>query len=440
LNPLNIDMRALAVTSAAGVLASLAAGVLPAWIGTRVDGSESSLRVSERSGTETRAARALTRTLLVGEIALACTLLVGATLLVRSFVNLVTTDRGLDASGVMMAWVSFPAAAWKDPAERAAIARTLEERIRELPVTQQVAWSYGIPPQGGMTSEGAWTGSGTGGRAVTMEVDSYYVGPDFFALYGIPLLRGRIFEPQEAKGSVIVGERLAEALWPGQDPIGRSFDFEGKRRLHVVGLAREIRLPSLESRLDSPEFYEPSREVGSTMMMSIRCRGACPDTGAIRHRLMTAHPAVRLNRVAPIESFYFEQLARPRAAAALGFAFAAIAVAAAAGGLFSVLTYAVGRRRKEFGVRTALGASPREIRGLVLRDGFTVTLSGTVFGVVAAWSLTSVLASLQYGVTVSDPVSWTIVVGLLGITGVLASWRPAAEAVRADPVRLLREE
>ena len=402
--------------------------------------SESSLRISERSATETRGARALTRTLLVGELALACALLVGATLLVRSFVNLVTSDRGLDVDGVTMAWVSFPAAAGKDPTERAAIARALEERMRELAVVQQVTWSYGTPPGGGITSEGEWTGTGAGGLSTTMEVESYYVGPDFFALYGIPFVRGRTFESAEPKGNVIVGERLAEALWPGQDPIGRSFDFEGKRRLHVVGLVREIHYPSLEPRFDNPEFYELAREIGSTMMLSIRCGGVCPDTAAIRHRLLTAHPGVRLNRVAPLESFYFEQLARPRATAALGFAFAAIAVIAAAAGLFSVLTYAVGRRRKEFGVRTALGASPSQIRQLVLRDGFAVTLTGVALGTVAAWSLAKTLASLQYGVTISDPVSWIVVVGLLGAAAMLATWRPAAQAMRSDPVALLREE
>lgn len=438
LNPLNIDVRAVAVTSTAGILATLAAGLLPAWIGTRVDASETSLRVSERSGTETRAARALTRTLLVGEIALACTLLVGATLLVRSFVNLVNTDRGLDTSGVMMAWVSFPPSA-KDPSERETIARALEQKLREFPVVQQSAWSYGIPPNGGMISEGQWTGSGAGGLSTAMEVEGYYVGPDFFALYGIPLLRGRTFESIEPKSNVIVGERLAEALWPGQDPIGRSFDFEGKRRYHVVGLVREIHYPSLDARFDRPEFYEPFAQV-SSMMLSIRCRGACPDTAAIRHRLLAAHPGVRLNRVAPLEAAYFEQLARPRAAAALGFAFAAIAVIAAAAGLFSVLTYAVGRRRKEFGVRTALGASPSQIRQLVLRDGFAVTLTGVALGTLAAWSLARTLASLQYGVTVGDPVSWVIVISLLGVTAMLASWRPAVQAMRADPVVLLREE
>jgi ABC-type antimicrobial peptide transport system permease subunit len=156
--------------------------------------------------------------------------------------------------------------------------------------------------------------------------------------------------------------------------------------------------------------------------------------------LTTAHPAVVVAGVRPLEAQFFEQLARPRAAATLASTFAVIAVLAAAGGLFSVLTYAVGRRRKEFGVRTALGASPANIRGLVLRDGLWVTGIGIVLGSVASASLAPTLAPLQYGTTTTDPVSGVLVISLLALTALLACWRPAAQAVRADPVRLLREE
>jgi putative ABC transport system permease protein len=137
---------------------------------------------------------------------------------------------------------------------------------------------------------------------------------------------------------------------------------------------------------------------------------------------------------------YFEELARPRAAAALGFTFAGIAVLAAAGGLFSVLSYAVGRRRREFGIRTALGASPAVIGRLVLRNGFAITAAGIAVGTIAAWSLARALASLQYGVAITDPVTWVVVLGLLGLTTAAASWRPAQDAMRTDPVMLLREE
>lgn len=272
-----------------------------------------------------------------------------------------------------------------------------------------------------------------------MTVDRYSVGPEFFGLYGIPLLKGRTFGASEQPDAVVIGERLARTLWPGLDPIGRTFSFQNER-FQVIGLVREINHPSLDARIDRPEFYEPFAGVGSYAMMSIRCVPTCPNAALVRQRILSTHPAVRVVDAQPLEDVYFEQLARPRAAAALGFAFAAVAVLAAAGGLFSVLSYAVARRKREFGIRTALGASPADIRRVVLRDGLVVASIGIAIGSGAAWSLGRALASLQYGVTVTDPVTWTVVLGVLGLTTVIASWQPARKAMRADPVLLLREE
>ena len=438
LNPLNIDARALAVTSVSGVMATLAAGLLPAWIGTRTD-VEMALRTIEWSGTETRGARAVTRTLLVGEIALACTLLVGATLLVRSFINLANAERGLNVDGVLVSSLSLAGPVFPDRLARETAARAIEDQISQLPGVQHVAWSYGLPPHGGAISFGNWQSDAPGNPVVDMNVDRYRVGREFFELYGIRLLRGRTFEVSDQQGSVVIGERLALTLWPGLDPIGRTFSFQ-KESFQVVGLVREIHHPSLDSTVDRPELYEPFVGVGNYAMMSIRCEATCPNPAVIRQQVLAAHPTVRVVDVQALEDVYFEQLARPRAAAGLGFAFAGVAVLAAAGGLFSVLSYAVGRRKREFGIRTALGASPDQIRRMVLRDGVVVAVSGVAIGSVAAWSLGRALVALQYGVTITDPLTWTLVLAVLGLTALVASWRPARQAMRADPVLLLREE
>ena len=438
LNPLNVDARALVVTSALGVIAMFAAGLLPAWLGTRVD-VDVSLRVTDRGGTETRPARMMTRVLLVGEIAFACALLVGATLLVRSFVNLANADRGLETRGVVMAWLGMSGPELSDPAARAAAARAVETEVRELPGIQQVAWSYGAPPDGGVRSWGDWQSDAPGAPAVNTMLERYRVGPEFFELYGIPLLLGRAVQPFDPLGTVVVGERLAGMLWPGLNPIGRSFAFQ-EERFQVVGLAREIHHPSLDARLDRPEFYEPFAGFGSNAKLSLRCMGTCPDTARVRQRLAAGHPGVRVLDVQMLEHVYVEQLARPRAAAALSLTFAGVAVLAAAGGLFSVLSYAVRRRRREFGIRAAMGASPHRIQRLVLREGVTVALVGVTLGTVAAWAGGRGLASLQYGVTVTDPLSWTVVLGFLACTTLAASWLPARRAMRANPVRLLRDE
>jgi putative ABC transport system permease protein len=438
LNPLNIDARALAVTSVSGVVATLAAGLLPAWIGTRID-SDTALRITERSGTETRGARAVTRALLIGEIALACTLLVGATLLVRSFINLANAERGLNVDGVLVTSLSLAGPVFPDRVARETAARAIEEQVSQLPGVQHVAWSYGLPPDGGAISFGNWQSDVPGNPVFDMHVNRYKVGREFFELYGIPLLRGRTFGPSDRQGSVVIGERLARALWPGLDPIGRTFSFE-QERFQVVGLVREIHHPSLDATIDRPEFYEPFAGVGSYAMMSVRCGARCPDTALIRQQLLDTHPAVRVVNVQALDDVYFEQLARPRAAAALGFTFAGVALLAAAGGLFSALSYAVGRRKREFGIRTAVGASPDQLRRVVLRDGYVVAVSGVAMGSVAAWSLGRALASLQYGVTITDPLTWTLVLAVLGVTTFVASWGPARHAMRADPVLLLREE
>ena len=438
LNPLNLDIRGVAVASAAGVVATVAAGLLPAWLGTRADVGDS-LRVVERGGTETRGARAVTRTLLVAEIALACTLLTGATLLVRSFVNLSRADRGLDTSGVVIANLSFPRAAFPDALSRASVARAIEYEVARLPGVELVAWTYGVPPAQGNLGFGEWTSDAPEVRPVNTVVDSYHVGPEFFALYRIPLLRGRTFGPGDPPETIIVGERLAGMLWPGLDPIGRSLD-HGTERMQVIGVAREIHHPSLDAQVDRPEFYRPVSGISSYPTLNIRCSGRCPDAAVVRQRIASTSAALRDISVRPLDDVYFEQLARPRAAAALGLAFAAIALLAAAGGLFSVLTYAVANRRREFGIRTALGASPADVRRAVLGDGATVAALGVAVGGIAAWVAARAIASVHHGVTAHDPMAWAVMLGSVGVATVAASWRPAREAARVDPVLLLREE
>jgi predicted lysophospholipase L1 biosynthesis ABC-type transport system permease subunit len=190
--------------------------------------------------------------------------------------------------------------------------------------------------------------------------------------------------------------------------------------------------------LDGPEIYHPYT-TAPTPMLSLRCVPVC-DPAAVRHRLASTHPAVGARNVRLAADHYGRELARPRASAALATAFAAIAVTASAGGLLSVLSYAVNRRRREFGIRMALGASSREIRRVVLRDGLFVAVAGLGIGSLLAAALVGMLASLQYGVTSADPVSWSIVFGVIVLTAVAASWGPARAASRIDPLVLLREE
>jgi len=443
LNPLNLDVRALAVTSAAGLIATLASGILPALIGTRVDVARS-LNLSGRTGTETARARMATRILLTAQIALSCVLLIGATGLVRSFINLMTADRGIDTSNIMVAWVAMTDPSLRTPEARQAAARAIEDQVRALPGVTHAAWSYGTPPRGAIGLGGNWTADG--GSRVSLHVSQSIVGTQFFDLYGIPIVRGRSFEPSDEPNAILMSERLATALWPNADALGRSVGLDNEEtspRTHpvfrVIGIVKDTRFPTLERDEDIPQLYSQYRGAIYTPMLSLRCGGPCPASGVVRRRLTEAAP-VRVQDLNLLDDVYAAQFTRPRASAALAFAFAATALIAAASGLFSLLSYSVTRRRREFGIRSALGASPSDVRSLVWRDGLTVTATGVVVGTVVGIAVTRLLAALLYDVTAADPLSWGIVAGVLAITVAAASWPPARTAARATPVTLLREE
>jgi predicted permease len=445
LNPLNLDARALAATSVLGLLATLAAGVLPAAVATRVDASRA-LQLASRGASESRRARLSARALLAAQVAVTCTLLIGAAVLVRSFVNLATADRGLDVRDMLYANVAMTGPAFPTSESRETAARLLKEAVRALPEITAAVWSYGTPPGGGVTRQGTWTGDGPRGRSAALVVSQFIVDPEYFDVYSVPILHGRLFSASDPHNAVLVSERLAAALWPGVDPVGQRFTYEekdsreGRAEFEVVGLARETHFPSLDDRNDVPQFYTRQRGGGSVLFLNVRCRIPCPRPEMLRERLMEAHPAIVVQRVGPVESTYLGELALPRLAASLGSVFAVTALLAASAGLFSLLSQAVSRRRREFGIRSALGASSRAIRRLVWRDAVTVMGIGIGLGAVASLALSQGLAAILYEVTPIDPISWTVVAGVLASTIAAASWVPARTAARANTATLLRED
>jgi predicted permease len=438
LNPVAIDARAVIVMGALGLLVTVVTAIWPAWRAARVD-AIAVLGAVPRTATASRGTRLVVRTMLVAEMALACVLLVSAALLVRTFLNLSRADRGLDTAGVLTAWVNLPREAFPEPDARRAAVAAMDASLRALPGVGATTWSAGVPPAGGGMSFGAFTGSGEGGRQIDAVVDRYTVGPDFFALYGVPLARGRGFRAGDEPSAVIVGEGLARRLWPGLDPLERAVLF-GSESMRVVGVAREIHYPSVDATLDRPEIYQPFTAPGRLVTASVRCGSVCPSLGALRERLLAASPGATVWKADRLDDVYQAQLARPRAVAVIGAGFAAIAAVAAIGGLFCVLTFAVAERRRELGIRAALGALPARLGRLVLVDGLGVALAGLVVGAVGAVALGRTVAALHYGVTIGDATTWIGVMGSLILLAVAACIRPVREAMRVDLVRLLRHE
>jgi hypothetical protein len=435
MNVIDIDMRALAAASALGGLAVVLSGVVPAWLGTRADATDA-IRATRQAGTETRGTRLVTRVLLVGEIALACSLLAGSTMLVRSFVNLVNADRGLSLEGALQVRVLGIDRAFPSPKANALGTAAIEATLAGWPEIAAFGLSRELPPTWDtwqVPLEGAHT-------STPIDVDSYRVTAGFFDVYRIPILSGRLPATGDAPTDVIIGERLANLLWPGADPLGREFTVGRRERRRVIGVAREVRLPTIEANEDRPEFYEPLNSTSRTLYLNLRCRGACPDAATIAARVRAVHPALDARVVPAPDAAYLSQLELPRAVARVGTVFAVVAIVTAAGGLFGVLSFAVSRRRRELGIRAALGAAPRRLGGLVLRDGFSLVAAGVVLGAAGGWLVARGLSSFQYGVTAEDPMVWAAVLGTVALASFAATWRPARQAARVDPVTLLREE
>ena len=443
LNALDIDGRTLAVTSVAGFVAMVGTGVLPAVIGTRTDNGLS-LQLTSRSGTESPRARAAGRVLLVGQLALSCTLLLGAALSVRSFVKLVSADRGFDTRDIAVARIDLPQSSYgKDNQPlRDVIKQAIIDQARAIPGVRQAAWSYGTPPYGGATLQGAVVSDAPGSQPVALEPHVFRVDPDFFALYDIPIVRGRALQPTDTASTALVGERFAAIVWPGLDPIGRTFSMRGSMGgapLTVVGVMKELRFPSLDPRIDAPQFYVPLQALLNMGTVSLRCSADCSEM-IVRQRIESAYPGVDVYSVKTLQSAYAKELARPRASAGLAIAFAITALMASAAGLFSLLSHVVARRRREFGIRMALGASATQLRSLVIRDGCGLALTGLTLGAAAGIALSRAASAFLFNVTTADPLSWVVVIGVLTLTVAAALWHPARTAVRTSPLILLRDE
>ncbi len=441
LNLIDIDYRALGMASLLGIAAVIASGVVPAWLGTR-PAPLGAIRTSRQAGTDTRGARFASNVVLITEVALACALLIGSALLLRSFVNLAQADRGLRADGVVRISVAGLDVIGYGDAMKAAT-DAIAARFAAWPPIAEIALSRELPPAAAAQTFGVHLGS-AGERpdpARTIESDRYRVSPSFFDLYGVQIVRGRAFREGDPPEAVVISERLAARLWPGQDALGRTLAVGSLRRpSRVVGVAREIEFPTIDPLLDLPEYYTPLGAEARTLFVNIRCRGACPNENDLRAQVQAIHPELRARIASPAGDRFLEQLRLPRATAQIAGVFAAVAVFTSACGLFSVLTYAVGRRRREFGIRAALGASPAQIHRLVVGNGMTVVATGVGLGAFAGWLVARSLASFFYGVTETDAVTWALVLGTVTVTSLTAAWRPARQAARTNPVHLLLDD
>ena len=445
-----LDGHALIFTLAATLLTSLLFGILSAGRTVAVNpiralaGSAGASRLVPAA-----APRRRLNFLAACELALTMVLLVGAGLLLRSFVAVILVDQGFDSRGALALQVSLPAARYPSPAARMAFHERLLERLKQQRDIACAAIITAMPnrqPSGryGYNPNGVQKFSEPFSRQIA-EVRMASEG--FFEAMGIPLLAGRTFRAQDGQGAeavMVISRKLARLHFPDRDPIGQMLYSEtGNRR--VVGVVGDVR-PADPGPAPAPAAYLPIRQSTDVLQwfsgMSVVVRGRdLPGIAASMRRLILSLDAdMPPYNMRSLDDEVSSLVAAPRFSAGVLAAFAIVAMAMAAIGVYGVMAYAAGQRTREIGIRVALGATRGQIFRLMIHDAVLVVTCGLGAGLVVAFWLAKGMTGLLHEVTPADPVSLASVAALLSLVGLLAAYIPARRAARASVVTALREE
>ena len=446
---IELDPTVLAFTLALAGLTGVIFGLAPALRALRSNLQEG-LKEGGTAATAGSSRQRFRSFLVVAEIALALVLLIGAGLMIKAFWRLQQVPSGIRAENVLSFRLSLPEIKYPEVPQIADFYQQLTERIETIPGVRSAAAVLILP----LSGSGGWDSSfSVEGQPPPAENDlplSNYqvITPRFFETLGIPLIRGRAFTPHdqlEAPGVVIVNQTVAQRFWPQQDPIGKRLKLgrpESEQPwLTVVGVVGDVRHRGLdrEVRLD---LYFPVAQKAIHGMCVVVKTAVNPSAlvGAVRREARGLDPDQPIYDLATMEQVISESVYLPRLAAWLLGIFAAVALLLAAVGIYGVMTYAVSQRTQEIGIRMALGAARGDVLRLVIGQGMTLALTGLVIGILLAWAVTRLMASLLHGVSATDPVTYIALPLGLAVIALLSIYLPARRAMAVDPLIALRYE
>ena len=450
LQDVGVDWRVLAFTLGVSVLTGLVFGLAPAWRGSRVD-LHDALKEGGRGSSDSSSGSRLRAALVSLELALALVLLIGAGLLVKGFWLLRGVEPGFDARHLLTMRVELPEARYKEIPTQTEFRRRVLEEINALPSTEAAMVSE--LPLGGSSLMHNFA---VEGREVAAgdepELYSRSVGGDYFRVMRIPLRDGRALTPQDNAGAPPVGvvnESFAREYFNGASPVGarvRWTKMEGPPQwITIVGVVGDVK----HFGLDQPEAsaiytpYAQSRQAWKRWMY-LTVRGDAVDSsalvGAVKARVWSVDSQIPLTKVLTMDEVAAESVAARRFQTTLLGIFALVALLLAAVGIYGLISYTVGRRTHEIGVRMALGAQRRDIFALVVRQGLLLATAGLIAGLLGAFALTRLLAGIVYGVSPTDPLTYAALSLFLLLVALLACLVPARRATKVDPMEALRYE
>ena len=442
-----LDLAALAIASVVTLLLGVAIGLVPAWRGGQPSVFDT-LRGGSRLGASGRhVARA---GLVVSEVALALMLLAGAGLLSRSLVRLLSVDVGFDPTKLLTLQVQATGPKYESDAAVFANHDRIREAVLALPGVAGVGIASQLPLGGNMDAFGvAAEDRPLANPELAPSADRYAVSPDFMRTMRIGVVRGRGFTDADARDSgekvVIVSAALAAKVWPGEDPLGKRIRIGGPTRpwRQVVGVARNVRHSGLDATV-THQIYIPERQFWSAdnqVALVVRATGdAAALASAVRRAVQSVDPGQPVTKVATMDQVVATSTAQRRLALILFASFAGAALLLAAAGIYGVLAGSVTERAREIGLRSALGATPRDILALVLVQGARLAVVGLAIGIAGALGLGRFLQGLLYDVRPADPLTLGGVAAVLALVAVLACLVPARRALRVDPMAALRSD
>ena len=444
-----LNFTVLAWTLGVSLLTGIIFGLAPALHVSRLNLNDSLKEGGKSESAQASGSRRLRNTLVVSEIALAVVLLASAGLLIRSFIRLQQVDRGFETDNMLTMVVRVPDARYTEDIQFVNFFGQVLERVRQLPTVSSAGMVNYLPLYGGL-------GSATGFKILGQPEPPPGQGPStdvrvadsgYFPTMGIPLLRGRNFsdaEQREVKHVILINEALARKHFANQDPIGQRLDvamFEKPQPAEIIGIVGNVRYDSLIDE-SPPAVYFPHPDLTySFMTLVIRTDGEPTAIApAVQREIRALDPNQPVSDVRTMNQVMSEWVSRSRFNTLLLGLFAGLATLLSAVGIFGVMNYSVALRTREIGLRLAVGAQPRQVLLLILKQGLVLTIVGVVLGLAAAFALTRLLSGLLFGVEAVDVTTFTTISLLLVFVSLLACYLPARRAMRIDPLSALRYE
>jgi putative ABC transport system permease protein len=449
LQSIGIDPQVLLFTIGISLTTGVLFGLAPAVIVSKLNLNDT-LKEGGRSSAEGAGGRRVRNGLAIAEIALSLILLVGAGLLIRSFLRLQEVKPGFNPDNILTAQLSLPVAKYAENQQVVNFYDQLLERLAQQPGVKSVSLTNGLPMGGG----GDFLAFFVEGKPIARtdrvpDAESRTIGSDYFRTMEIALRRGRFLseqETQDAPRAAVINEALAKKYFAGEDPIGKRITFGDPQAAdatwwNIVGIIADVRQSSLDKDA-YPQIFRVYKQNPSRGMTVVMRTAGEPTSMAntLRQEVWSLDRQQPLHNVRTLEQVLADSIARPRFNTLLITILAGVALVLAAVGIYGVISYSVTQRTHEIGVRMALGASSGNVLRLVVGHGMFLAGIGLAVGVVGAFAVTRIMGSLLYGVSASDPLTYIVLVALLGFIALVASYIPARRAMRVDPVVALRNE